>query len=235
MKNNILLSLFLFITCFSVVDAQSLRWNLYADAGISQSPLKSSIDDIFLEEAELKQAFSWNYGSAVEIKLSNYLFFSTGLQFTIIKNNSEYDYEYNNVIVDGSNELINIQERRNNIFKAAYFSVPLTFKIKSKKLGWIVGGQVARLIKAGITVKYRYLGEPQEGFNDSEAYFEGYLAKYDFGLITGLSYDLSERMRLRSHFYYGLKNVFDYPANPFPSNGWSRKNQQFTLGLSYSL
>lgn len=122
-------------------------------------------------------------------------------------------------------------------YHISYFSIPIYYGFKIKGLTLNLGLQTS----LAIANRLYYVSNTPNGGSIALSKDEEFTFKnkgkgksnidfYDFGLRSGLVFNLNKRFAIEATYYYGINNILGTNA---PSK-WNWKVQQITIGLRYT-
>lgn len=112
----------------------------------------------------------------------------------------------------------------------SYIGMPLYCGFKTKKLNFQIGFQFMYVFM-GYSLEKGNATYNGDYYTWENKYDEISVQEFDYGLLGGFGYSINEKISVNLRYYYGIKNIF----NGSPQLDWVWKNQQLTLGMSYSI
>lgn len=193
MSNRIALTSLCLFICLTVFAQNGSKWEFGVKAGVNYSdqqvdkwPSSASIDLNKLYNQSTKWLLGLNAGLHGKLKLSE----KVGLNADLVYNQRGFK----GITKDSSFQDVNYSSRFH------YLSLPFYGSLRlMPRLAFELGAETSYFLN--LSGKYDGTRIDSES-NDSAT-------NVDFGLIAGLSFELTDRLSLQGRYYRGLKDVFD--------------------------
>ncbi|MHA1723705.1 MAG: hypothetical protein ACTSXH_02530 [Promethearchaeota archaeon] len=200
--------LFLFFILNITVSA-NFDFGIKVNPGLSKIFMGYPDDSLF--------TFSGGGGLFFDFKLSKMSYF--GIEFLFIQI-EDYEYSEEPMFAPGGNQTGEL------IFKARYhistFGIPFYYGIKIKKIMINLGFQGFWIISSG--VKSSLYENDNLVFENT--YSDLNINDFNYGIIIGLFYDLSEKFKIEANYFYCINNLLKF-------EDWVWRVHQITIGLRY--
>ncbi|MBP6334740.1 MAG: PorT family protein [Bacteroidia bacterium] len=212
-----LVLLVLFTTAFTFLSPAQHDIGVKLNAGVST--IISKFDFDFLTQ-EFYFEFSWQTGVYYNYHLADHSILGIELLLSKIAGSSKEDFE-----VLASYGWLNYTIYLDR--KISYLCLPLYYGFKTDKLITRLGLQSGYVLKSYEAARFDIPSNMIVLYEDPGKLD---IKEFDYGLIIGFFYSISNRIQLEATYYHGLKNI--YSGETSESN-W--RIQQFTAGLRYSI
>lgn len=161
--------------------------------------------------------------------------FETGFYYNYHFKNSLIGAELDYFLIKGKEMYRGINSLDSNFTRISYVAVPIYYGIKIKKITIYAGAVIAFNLYSEQASKGHYHasypgGGPSDDFNWNHGYNHIKLDLLDYGLRTGIVYNVNRWLGIEGSYYYGLNSIYLNTTSGVSS--W--RNQQISLGVRFT-
>jgi hypothetical protein len=199
---------------------------LKLDIGLSKISKESYIGDPKNAIFDVKSAFSGQGGVFYNLHLGDKFVFGSELLFIQIEGQDRLEFDIKDVSLE------NIGHTTSDLYEhISYLGLPIYCGLTIKNITLNAGFQLSYVLasRGKETCNGNINGAIYSGENRTDNLP---IDKFDFGPRIGLIYNLNNKFAIVGIYYYGINNILE---NQDDGNPFSRKIQQATIGLRYTL